>query len=176
MGESFIIPLNDLKSGVLVRDWSVANEFFREFENEEVIAADLKISASAQKTGASILLDVDIVGTVTVPCDRCLDDVQMDIDTGASLKLRYGDGEDGADEEDGRELVWIPEGESQFDLSQTIYDYTCLALPIQRCHKEGECNPVALKHLTDNPGSEDSPEKPSENNPFASLQDLFKDK
>lgn len=175
MGESFKIPLNDLKSGVLTRSWDVSKEFFEEFENEEVSSADLRVEVRAQKTGASVVIDVEIEGGLTVPCDRCLEDVVMPIDTAAYLKLRFGEGRLDADEEDGRELVWIPEGESEFDLSQTIYDYALLDLPIRKCHEDGECNPEAMKHITDDPGMEDSPEKPSETNPFAALKGLFED-
>jgi len=175
MGESYIIQLNDLKSGVLTRSWDVSTEFFEEFENEEVSSADLHVEVRAAKTGASIEIDVDITGELTVPCDRCLEDVIMPIDTVARLKVRFGEESGDSDEEDGRELVWIPEGELEFDLSQTIYDYACLDLPIRRCHKDGECNPDAVKHLTDDPGREDSPESPAETNPFAALKDLFKE-
>lgn len=173
MGESYKIPLNDLKSGVLTRSWDVSKEFFEEFENEEVSSADLRVEVKAQKTGASVVIDVDIEGGLTVPCDRCLEDVVMPIDTAACLKLRFGEGSADVDEEDGRELVWIPEGESEFDLSQTIYDYALLDMPIRKCHEDGQCNPDAMKHITDDPGREDTPEKPSETNPFAALKGLF---
>lgn len=175
LNESYKILLNDLKSGVLTRSWNVSGKFFEEFGNEEVSHADLLVEVEARRTGASVIVDVDIDGTMTVPCDRCLEDVIMKIDTGAGLKIRFGECSADTDEEDGRELVWIPEGELEFDLSQTIYDYACLALPLKRCHEDGGCNPDALKHLTDDPGRENSPETPAETNPFAALKDLFKD-
>ena len=176
MGEGYIIPLNDLKAGVLTRSWSVAKKFFEEFENEEVRSADLRVEAQARRTGASVEIDVAIDGTLTVPCDRCLEDVVMPIGTDARLKVRFGEEDADVDEEDGREVVWIPEGECEFDLSQTIYDYACLDLPIRCVHEEGKCNPEALKHLTDDPGREDSPESPSQTNPFAALKGMFDEK
>ena len=175
MNESYIILLDDLKSGVLVKNWRVSEEFFGEFGNEEVSHADLSVDVQARRSGASVNLDADIRGTVTVPCDRCLEDVILRIDTAVALKLRFGVGSADADEEDGRELVWIPDGESEFDLSQTIYDYVCLSLPIRRCHADGECNPEVLRRMTDNPGRDDGPDSPAETNPFAALKDLFKD-
>ncbi len=173
MDFKYIIPLNDLKSGVSTYCWDVCGEFFKEFDNEEISSAEIKVDVKASKTGSSVEVDLDIRGVVTVPCDRCLEDVDMDIDTGASLKIRFGGSSTEEDEEDGREVVWIPAGETDLDLAQTIYDYVCLDLPIQRFHRDGDCNPEVLRHLVSDPGKESAPEEPSGDNPFASLQNLF---
>lgn len=171
MSTNCIIPLNDLKSGALVYNWSVADEFFEEFGNEEISSARLTVDVTARRTGASAEVDARITGEVTVPCDRCLEDVVMDINTGASLKIRFGQPSQEDEEEDGREVIWIPAGECELDLAQVIYDYVCLALPIQRCHAEGECNPEVLKYLST--GEAQTSVAPADS-PFAALKDLIK--
>ena len=176
MNETFVITLSDLRTGVYTARWNVSTEFFEEFENQQVRSAELEVQVTARKTGASVDVDLDIRGTLTVPCDRCLEDVSMPVDSSPRLKVRFGQQPAGdAEEEDGRELVWIPEGESQVDLAQTIYDYSCLSLPIQCCHREGECNPEALKHL--NPSEEASRDSQQpEDSPFSALKGLFDNK
>lgn len=169
MSTNCIIPLNDLKSSALVCSWSVCDEFFKEFGNEEISSAELTAGVTARRTGASVEVDARITGKVTVPCDRCLEDVIMDVDTEARLKFRFGQSSQEDTEEDGREVVWIPAGECELDLAQVIYDYVCLSLPVQRCHAEGECNPEVLKYIS--VGDAQTSAAPSDS-PFAVLKEF----
>lgn len=170
MDESYIIPLNDLKSGVHSYGWDVLNEFFEGYDNVKVSAASLHVEAQASRKGASVDVDCRIDGTITVPCDRCLGDLVVNVDTDATLRYRFGeDPQTEVYEADGREVVWIPEGETAIDLSQVIYDYSLLAVPIQHCHADGECDPVVSRYL--NPSGESAVE--SADSPFASLKGLF---
>lgn len=172
MTDNYIIPLSDLKTGVYTCVWDASDKFFEEFENEQIRSAELEIRVQARKTGVSVEIDLDIKGTLTVPCDRCLEDVEMPVDTSHLLKVRFGQQpEVEVDEEDGRELVWLPQGEPQVDLSQAIYDFSCLSLPIQCRHREGECNPEALRHL--NPSEEVSQDVQQADSPFAALKGMF---
>ena len=173
MANNYFIVLSDLRSGVYAARWDVGTEFFEEFENEQIRAAELVVGVKAQRTGASVSVDLDINGSLTVPCDICLEDVVMPVNTSAMLKVRFGQQPVGdADEEDGRELVWMPAGEPELDLAQVIYDYSCLSLPIQCRHREGECSPEALSYL--NPSKVGSPDQEQAvDSPFASLKGLF---
>lgn len=173
MANNYFIILSDLKSGAYAAKWSVGTEFFEEFENEQIRAAELVAEVRAQRTGASVIVDLTLSGSLTVPCDRCLEDVVMPVDASAMLKVRFGQQPAGeADEEEGRELIWMPAGEPELDLSQVIYDYACLSLPIQCRHREGECSPGTMSYL--NPSKVGSPdvEQPVDS-PFAALKGLF---
>lgn len=170
----YVISLSDLRSGAYTKEWSVNSEFFKEFENEQIRSASLKVKVFAVKAGASVDVDLELKGSLVVPCDRCLEDVEMAVDQLAEMKIRFTEQSSGdIDEEDGRELIFLSAGESEFDLTQAIYDYSCLSLPILCCHRDGECNPKVMDYL--NPSGEESVqhETSTENNPFASLKGLF---
>ena len=68
------------------------------------------------------------MGEITVPCDRCLEPLELSVDTGFSLDFS-------------------PEGD-ELDFNQEVYDYICTALPMQRVHPEGECNQETTKFLS----------------------------
>ena len=70
-----------------------------------------------------------------------------------------------------QEIVFVPEGDAELDLSQVIYDYVCLALPMQRHHNDGECNPEAMRYLS---GGEPVQAGEDANNPFAALKEMMK--
>ena len=169
MEENFVIALSDLRSGVTELEWNVGKEFFEEYGNEQIRSAVLQAKARVQKNASSLLVDLELGGSLTVPCDRCLEDVTLDVDASAALKIRMGVEPDPEnDEEDGRELVCLPEGEDEFDFAQLIYDYACLSLPLQCCHPEGMCNPLAERYL--NPSGTAGRE---EDSPFAALKGIF---
>ena len=173
MNDKFIIPLNGLASGENRFSWHAGKEFFETFENAEILDADLDVSVVAEKSGRYLGVDCEVDGAVTVACDRCLEDLAMPIGTDIMMSVKYGDEDSSEDHQEGeREIVFVPEGEAELDLSQIIYDYVCLSLPMQRHHEEGECNPEAMKHLAG--GEPVATEDSDMNNPFAALKELMK--
>ncbi len=173
MDDKFIIPLNGLAAGKNEFSWQAGKEFFEAFENTEILDAELVINAVAEKSGRYFGIDCEIDGQVKVTCDRCLEDLEIPIGTDIMLSVKFGDEETSEDHQEGeREIIFVPEGDAEFDMSQIIYDYVCLALPMQRHHDEGECNPEAMKYLSG--GEPVETEAAEENNPFAALKGLIK--
>ena len=91
MNENFIIPLNSLTAGKNEFLLHAGKEFFDSFENEEIFDADLQIRVLVEKSGRYIGVDCDIEGEVTVECDRCLEMLDMPIDTQVRLSVKFGD-------------------------------------------------------------------------------------
>ena len=166
-----ILPLNGWAAGKMEKRFSAGVEFFQAFENEEIKGADLSVLCKASKRGADILLDLEIGGSVTVVCDRCLENLSLPVETGASLILRTRDG--GEESADGREVLVHEPSEKEVDLGQVVYDYVCLSLPMQRVHPEGGCNPDTVRYLgrtIEVPDTVDDAQ-----NPFSVLKGLFKE-
>ena len=174
MKEAFSVPLNGLAPGRTRFHASAGKTFFAQFENAELLDADVKVSWEVEKTARELLVDGDLEGTLTVVCDRCLEDLVLPVVSSFALRIVFGAGEAAEEEDaDGRETVYADPSLPGFDLSQTVYDYACLALPVQRVHPDGECNPDAVKHLH----SESIEQKPEEgSSPFAALGELMKKK
>ncbi len=173
MNDKFIIPLNGLAAGKNEFSWQAGKEFFEAFENTEILDAELDVTATVEKSGRYFGVDCEIDGSVTVTCDRCQEDLEMPIGTDVMLSVKFGDEESSEEHQEGeREIIFVPEGDAEFDMSQIIYDYVCLALPMQRHHDEGECNPEVMKYLAG--GEPAETEAVEANNPFAALKGLIK--
>ena len=173
MNDKFIIPLNGLAAGMTEFSWQAGKEFFDSFENSEILGAHLDADVRVEKSGRYIGVDCDVRGEVTVECDRCLDELDMPIDVEIKLIVKYGNEESSEEPQQGeREVIFIPETDAEMDMSQIIYDYVCLSLPMQRMHDEGECNPEVMKRY----GTPGEPEINEEEgaNPFSALKDMFK--
>lgn len=176
MEKDFTISLDGLKAGRSAYEWHADGKFFDGFENSEILDADIDAVATVEKSGKYIGVDCQVKGDVTVSCDRCLADLKLPVDTLFRLSVKFGV-ETGTADEGGREIVMLPESDSLLDLSQIVYDYVCLDLPMQRVHEDGGCDPEVVKYLSVSE-DEDMAEVVSEpvDNPFASLKDLLERK
>ncbi len=126
--QPFVVNLNELGRGVSQLSQSAGKEFFEGFGNQEILDADIKVEAKINNRGVSVDVEADIEGTVTVLCDRCLEKLDIPVETGF-------------------EETYTPEG-AELDFSQEVYDFVCIALPLQRVHEDGKCNPETTKYLS----------------------------
>ena len=126
--QPFIVKLIGLGQGKSAFSWHAGAEFFERFGNSEILDADLNVDLVLVNHGITIDAECRINGTVTVPCDRCLEDLELEVGTGFEESY-VNDGDD-------------------LDFSQDVYDFVCVALPMQRVHEEGECNQETIKYLS----------------------------
>ncbi len=173
MENNFTVPLNGWAQGRKEFHSHADKAFFAQFENPEILDADIDVVWEVEKTAREILVDGRLEGTLTVLCDRCLEELALPASSEFSLRLVFGPEED-APEDDGRETLVLDPSEPEADLSQVVYDYSCLSLPVQRVHPDGGCNPDAVKHLgAERPENEG---KETVSSPFAGLEELMKNK
>ena len=128
MNDGCIIPLNGWTEGRKEFQVSVGKEFFEAFDNSEILDANVRIDISVEKSLRVTDVDLELSGTLTVPCDRCLEDLVIPVET--SFEESY-----------------TPETD-ELDLRQDVYDFVCISLPLQRVHPEGECNQETTKYLS----------------------------
>ncbi len=83
------------------------------------------------------------VGVVVVPCDRCLSDLELRIDTEDVLTVKLGD-----DYDDDGDCVTVPESEGRIDLTQIIYEFIALSMPITCQHEPGKCDDAMMQQLS----------------------------
>lgn len=171
MKQDFIIPLNGLAQGRTEFRARADKEFFEEFENRDILEAGVDVDIVVEKSGNYIGVDCTLDGAVTVMCDRCLENLVLPVRESAFFSVKFGAEPSGGDSpEGGREIIFLPESDAELDMSQIVYDYICLSLPIQRVHEEGECDPDTVRFLSRDGGEDE----PASDNPFAGLKDLLK--
>ena len=172
-----VIPINSLAQGRTEYSWHADREFFASFDSEDIVDASLDVDASVEKSGRYIGIDCRICGHVTVQCDRCLGDLEIPVDTTVRFSVKFGQepemGTRGNDDE--REIVFLPEDDTDLDMSQIVYDYTCLSLPMQRVHPDGECDPETVKYISSGE-MEQTEETEAVESPFAALKTMIDNK
>ena len=166
----YTLPLNGLAQGRTVFDWKAGKEFFEAFDNADILSSALDVHVTVEKSGRYIGIDLDIEGYVTVPCDRCLEDLDLPVEASPKFSVKFGASPSEEDLMEGdRGIIMLPDSNTDLDLGQIVYDFISISLPLVRVHADGGCNPEALKYLN---GRNEGKTEGSDS-PFASLKGLF---
>ena len=139
-------------------------DFFPDDEPAEVIAADIEVEAViARKSECDYELSLTCSGTLSIPCDRCLDPMVHAVDTTYHLNIR----QEGELLDDSRDTVLlVPESWRELDVEPLVRDTILLTIPIMHTHAPGECNAAMMAQLDEHHASLDE-ETESDNNDAA---------
>ena len=140
--EQYKIDLKGLKEEETLLDFDLNNQFFEALDGSEVRQGALHVSVSIRKMTGFFELLFHTEGTVTVTCDRCLDDMDQPIEADNRLVVKLGAANS---EED--DVITVSEDEGILDTSWLIYEFVVLAIPIKHVHAPGKCNPAMSKVL-----------------------------
>ena len=153
--EQFKIDLKRLTDEVTALEFDLDNHFFAALDGSELRKGTLHVSVSIRKATGFFDLQFHTEGTVTVTCDRCLDDMDQSISTDNRQVVKLGSV---YSEED--DVITVSEDEGILDTSWLIYEFIMLAIPIKHVHAPGKCNPAMSKVLeelsTDRSSDEES--------------------
>lgn len=139
----YIIHFEGLKQGTHYFEFNVDNKFFGEFDCEEFEKSSFKIDLEFVKQSTMLLLKFNFKGTVTVPCDRCLDMVDVAVEGEENLIVKFGN----EMYEETEDILILPVHEHELDVSKYIYEFINLNLPQKRVHTEELCNQEVIKEL-----------------------------
>lgn len=132
-----------MKTDEMHREYTLDDAFFKALNASEVKGGALHVSVSIRKATGFFELQFHTEGTVTVPCDLCLDDMSQPIVTDNMLIAKLG-AETNTDDD---EVVIVDENEGILDTSWLIYEFVALAIPIKHVHAPGKCNDAMTKKL-----------------------------
>jgi len=142
----YIIPIGGLSLGDHHYTYKIDGTFFSNFEYFNTDKGMLDLEIDLVKESNLVDFKFHFNGWVELVCDRCLDKFNMNIEGDFRLIVNYGE----AYEEISAEIVTIPKTESNIDLSQYIYEYINLMLPIKKVHPDDEDgNSTCNKEMTD---------------------------
>ena len=143
---SYKLPLKSLSFGIQEFKYHLNTQFFAEMEAIDVHAGDIEaVVVVDRKSDDLYQLDFTLKGTLSITCDRCLDDMEHEVDTTYRLSVKEGDDYD--DSRDG--VLVIPCNWRELDLAPLMRDTALLTIPIKHVHPDGECNVAMLEQLND---------------------------
>lgn len=144
----FLIPFVGLKLGKHQFEYQIDKSFFENFDYDEFEQSDIKVNVVLEKKSTMLELHFKHKGTVHVPCDLTSEMFDLPVKGTFRLVVQFGD----AYNDDNDELLILPHGEHQIDVSQFIYEMIALSVPFKRIHpgvKDGSLDSEALKKLNE---------------------------
>ena len=139
----YIIKFEGLKQGTHFFEFDVDTKFFEEFDCFEFEKATFKVDLEFEKQSTMMLLNFDFSGTITVPCDRCIDEVDVDVLGEEKLILKFGS--EGYQETE--DIIVLPDNAFEINVASNIYEFIMVNIPQKRVHLEGLCNQEVIDEL-----------------------------
>ena len=147
--DKYNVDLKGLTESNSTYNWTVDQEFFGIVEGEEVQRGKVNVDLKVTKVSGVYHLAFGVAGTVIVTCDRCLDDMSLDIENTGEIKVKLGP--DFADDGD---IVVVPEDKGIVNVAWYIYEFIALAIPIKHVHAPGKCNKGMMEKLDEHSAEE----------------------
>lgn len=144
----YLIPFIGLKIGKHQFEYQIDKTFFDQFDYDDFENANVKVELVLEKKNVMLELHFKHKGSVYVPCD--LTGEMFDLPIKGNLRIVVQFGEEFNNENE--ELLILPHGEHQVDVSQYIYEMIALSVPVKRIHpgiKDGTLNTEALDKLNE---------------------------
>lgn len=176
--KEYLIPFAGLKIGKHQFEYQVDKKFFEHFDFDEYNDVNIKVDVILEKKSTMLELHFKHKGTINVPCDVTNEDFDLPVKGKLTLIVKFGE----AFNDENEELLILPHGEFQVDVSQYIYELIVLSVPFKRIHpgvKDGTLENEAVKALEAlSPGEQKVQKKEQEDiDPrWAALKKLLTDK
>lgn len=123
-------------------EYEMGNDFFEAVEATEVKGGKLHATVEVRKTQEAFQLCFEVDGEVVMPCDICLGDMTLSVETTGRVVACLGD----TYSEDG-DTVTIPEDDGTLDVAWLIYEMAVLSIPTRHVHGEEGCDPGMVSKL-----------------------------
>ncbi|MBE9468250.1 MAG: DUF177 domain-containing protein [Bacteroidetes bacterium] len=146
--KQYCVPIRELKQEGSSFDLFVDEKFFEQFENSDIKKGNVNVNIILTKTAQNIILSFNIVGSVNVICDRCLDYFDLPIKIKEKLVFVFSDENKSLSDD----FITLNKDKNEINVAQYIYEFITLSLPIKKTHPNDEfgnstCNKKMLEKL-----------------------------
>lgn len=142
---AYNVLLRNLSEGTHKLEYILDDKYFALIGDDEsdIKKGKVEVEAVVKRISSTFEFNFTIKGQVTVPCDRCLDEITLDVDTTNKLIVKFGL----TYSEESDEIVIIPEEEGEINIAWFLYEFIALSLPLKKVHAPGKCNKMMSSKL-----------------------------
>lgn len=150
---AFEIAFVGLKPGIHQFNYDLDSKFFIEKGAEDFSNGTANVKLSLEKNTGFMLLKFEIGGKADVTCDRCGNPLKMDLWDEFKMLIKLVDDPDEMNQqEEDPDVFYISRNESHINVSDWIYEFVMLSVPMQRMCSTAEmggpqCNNEVLEKL-----------------------------
>ena len=133
-------------------EWLIGDSFFTAIDGV-VKRGNIQTKVECVSAGSIFKFRICSTGMVIVPCDRCLEDLELRIETKDEIAVKLGN-----EYSDDGDCVVVPETEGYINLAQYIYEFIVLSMPITCTHEPGKCDEAMMRELSKHQAARSSQE------------------
>ncbi len=155
-----------LKPGIHEFNYRIADRFFEAYQQQDFHHCEANVKLFLDKKNGFMLLKFEIGGKVEVTCDRCGNNLPLELwDEFNILVKLVEEPEIMNEQEEDPDVYYISRGESHLYIADWIYEFVNLSIPNQRMCREEEiggpyCNKEVLAMLKKLDAEKNKPENP----------------
>jgi len=128
--KDYVVNLYSLTNKKHRLEFDIENSFFDDFEDSLISNGDFHVTVEIEKGERLIQVLFHIKGNTEMICDRSLEPFTFPIDKEDTILFKYAD----QFEEISENLIHIPEGLQELDLTQHIFELICIEAPMRNLH------------------------------------------
>lgn len=150
---AFEVAFVGLKSGEHQFIYQIDDHFFEEYQQQDFKNCVATVKLTLDKKNGFMLCRFDVDGRVELLCDRCGNNLQLQLWDEFNIVVKIVDDPEIMNEqEEDPDVYYIGKGESYLYVADWIYEFINLSIPMQRMCEEDEsggtkCNPEVLEKL-----------------------------
>lgn len=137
------ISLKSLSPGTHTFNYELDRKFFEAIDGDEVKKGDVSAEVVVKRNSSTFEFQFKLQGIVQIPCNRCLEDMDQEIDSQNRLVVKFG--REYSEESD--EVIVIPEDEGEINIAWFLYEFVALNIPIKHVHPLGKCDKTMSSKL-----------------------------
>ena len=145
------IDLKSIKEGISTLGYTLGDAYFAALDESEIKRGRVDVIVTVHRTENYFELDSHTEGSVLVPCDICLDDMEQPVESDNRLVAKFG--EEYSEDDD---LITVEENDGVLDASWFVYEFIALNIPIKHVHAPGKCNPAMIEKLKEHSATRSS--------------------
>lgn len=167
----FVVKFSGLSIGKHQFEFDADDRFFEQLEDSLIRSGDVKVMMTLDRKATHLGLQFTLSGEVGEVCDRCAVDYRQPIGGEYRMFVKFGDALEEVDDE----LMMIPHGSYELDVSQMVYEFIGLSIPLRRvpCETTGDtsmCDRTVLDRISEPLTGNDA------QNPFKAILGNLKDR
>lgn len=147
------IPFVGLKPGIHTYQYEITDKFFSDFDQQDFFNCHAIVKLSLEKNAGFMMLKFDVGGSLEVGCDRCGNKLPLQLWDEFKVVVKLVEDADKMNEqEDDPDVYYINRTESHLHLSDWIFEFINLSIPMTRMCPVSEiggpyCNKEVLEKL-----------------------------
>lgn len=145
----FDIAFVGLKPGIHEFEYAIDDKFFVDYQEQDFRQCIAQVKLTLDKKVGFMLLKFEVGGKLEVTCDRCGNNLPLELWDDFNIVVKMvEDPEVMNEQEEDPDVYYISRGESHLRISDWIYEFINLSIPMQRmCTVEEMGGPYCNKEV-----------------------------